>query len=173
MQVLRTDHNQPVCSILKLLLSTGARLQEALDASWDQMDLEGHLWRIPAKGSKSKKSRVLPLNSTAMELLIANRNNGSQVCFPNPKTNKSFVTITRVWHRLRKQIGIPHFRIHDLRHSYASFMANSGRSLYEIQQLLGHADSRVTQRYSHLTTKTLHEASCTVADKIKAASGEN
>jgi integrase len=172
-QVLRNDHNRPVCSILMFLLSTGARLQEALDASWNQIDLDNRLWRIPAKGTKSKKARVVPLNDTALELLITNRNNGSEVCFPNPKTKKSFVTITRVWHRLRKQIGIPHFRIHDLRHSYASFMANSGRSLYEIQQLLGHADSRVTQRYSHLTASTLQAASNTVADKIKAASGEN
>ena len=116
---------------------------------------------------------MIPLNDIAVKLLIANLNNGSQVCFPNPKTNRSFVTITRVWQRIRKKVEIPHFRIHDLRHSYASFMANSGRSLYELQQLLGHADSRVTQRYSHLTTKTLHEASSTVADKIKAASGEN
>ena len=173
MRMLRSDHNRPVCSILMFLLSTGVRLQEALDACWSQMDLENQLWRIPAKGAKSMKSRVLPLNDSALELLIMNRNNGSEVCFPNPKTNKSFVTITRVWHRIRKQVGIPHFRIHDLRHSYASFMANSGRSLYEIQQLLGHADSRVTQRYAHLANETLREASNTVADKIKAASGSN
>jgi integrase len=168
--VLKTDHNRPVCAILMFLLSTGARLQEALDASWSQMDLEHRMWRIPAKGTKAGKTRAVPLNDSAMELLIAGRNNGSEACFPNPKTGKPYVTITRVWHRIRGEAGISNFRIHDLRHSYASFMANSGRSLYEIQQLLGHADSRVTQRYSHLTSKTLHEASSTVADKIKAAS---
>jgi integrase len=173
MQIFKTDHNRPVCTILIYLLSTGARLQEGLDASWSQMDLEHRIWRIPAKGTKSGKTRSVPLNDTALELLVANRNNGFEVCFPNTKTGKSFVTITRVWHRLRKQAGIPHFRIHDLRHSYASFMANSGRSLYEIQQLLGHADSRVTQRYSHLTASTLQAASNTVADKIQAASGSN
>jgi len=170
MRILKTDHNRPVCSILMFLLSTGARLQEGLDASWNQMDLEHRVWRIPAKGTKSGKTRNVPLNDTALELLIANHDNGFEVCFPNTKTGKSFVTITRVWHRIRKEAGVPHFRIHDLRHSYASFMANSGRSLYEIQQLLGHADSRVTQRYSHLTASTLQAASNTVADKIKAAS---
>ena len=53
-------------------------------------------------------------------------------------------------------------RIHDLRHSFASFLINGGRSLYEVQQLLGHSTATMTQRYAHLARETLLEAANTV-----------
>ena len=52
--------------------------------------------------------------------------------------------------------------MHDLRHSFASFLINGGRSLYEVQQLLGHINSSMTQRYAHLAHETLLDA-CNVA----------
>ena len=73
-------------------------------------------------------------------------------------TGKPYTSIMRVWTRLRKKAGLPHFRIHDLRHQYASFLVNSGRTLYEVQQVLGHSDPKVTQRYAHLSTKSLQDA---------------
>jgi len=42
--------------------------------------------------------------------------------------------------------GLPDFRVHDLRRSFASFLVNSGRILYVVQELLGHADIRTTSR---------------------------
>ena len=77
----------------------------------------------------------------------------------------------KVWSRLRKAAGLPHLRIHDLRHQYASFLVNSGRTLYEVQQILGHSDPSVTQRYAHLSTASLQEAanSASVAIRGKAA----
>lgn len=57
-----------------------------------------------------------------------------------------YTTIMKVWTRLRTKAGLPHLRIHDLRHQYASFLVNSGRTLYEVQQILGHSDSKVTER---------------------------
>jgi site-specific recombinase XerD len=58
----------------------------------------------------------------------------------------------------RKQAGLPQMRVHDLRHSFASFLVNAGRSLYEVQELLGHADIRTTSRYAHLKRERLMEA---------------
>ena len=52
--------------------------------------------------------------------------------------------------------------MHDLRHSFASFMVNAGRSLYEVQRLLGHRDITTTQRYAHLTQASLIEAASSV-----------
>ena len=49
-------------------------------------------------------------------------------------------------------------RIHDLRHSFASFLVNNGRSLYEVQKILGHSQARTTQRYAHLAHGTLIDA---------------
>ena len=65
----------------------------------------------------------------------------------------------KVWTRLRKKAGLPHLRIHDLRHQFASFLVNAGRSLYEVQQILGHSNPIVAQRYSHLSSKAMQEAS--------------
>ena len=58
-------------------------------------------------------------------------------------------------------------RLHDLRHQYASFLVNSGRTLYEVQHILGHADAQVTQRYAHLSMKSLQEAANTASAMIE------
>ncbi|HSV71292.1 MAG TPA: tyrosine-type recombinase/integrase, partial [Methylibium sp.] len=73
--------------------------------------------------------------------------------------------------RLRAKAGLPHLRIHDLRHQYASFLVNSGRSLYEVQQILGHSDPSVTQRYAHLSSRSLQEAANSASVVIKGATG--
>ncbi|HET7090460.1 MAG TPA: tyrosine-type recombinase/integrase [Anaerolineae bacterium] len=65
--------------------------------------------------------------------------------------------------------GLPHLRLHDLRHSFASFLVNDGRTLYEVQALLGHSSSKVTERYAHLSTKTLQEA----ANSVKLNGGQD
>ncbi|MBT4522450.1 MAG: tyrosine-type recombinase/integrase, partial [Halieaceae bacterium] len=77
--------------------------------------------------------------------------------------------INKVWIRLRKKAELPDLRVHDLRHQYASFLVNAGRSLYEVQQVLGHSAPIVTQRYAHLSSKTLQEAASTASDRITAA----
>ena len=69
---------------------------------------------------------------------------------------------SKTWDRLRKQAGLPDLRLHDLRHEYASYLVNSGRSLYEVQQILGHSDPMITQRYSHLSKESLLEAANSV-----------
>jgi integrase len=66
--------------------------------------------------------------------------------------------IHKSWERIREQAELPHLRIHDLRHQYASFLVNSGRSLYEAQKILGHSNHTVTERYAHLSSRALMEA---------------
>ncbi|MEH6616997.1 MAG: site-specific integrase [Porticoccus sp.] len=78
--------------------------------------------------------------------------------FINPRTGKRYTNINKTWYRIRKEAGLPNLRMHDLRHQYASHLVNSGRSLYEVQQILGHSDPTVTQRYAHLSTRALQEA---------------
>jgi site-specific recombinase XerD len=60
-------------------------------------------------------------------------------------------------------------RIHDLRHMYASCQVNSGRTLFEVQQILGHSDPKVTQRYAHLSSKSLQDAANSASVIIKGA----
>jgi integrase len=172
LHLLRTDKNTDACHVALYLLSTGARLNEALRATWDQIEWKNRLWRIPASNSKSKKIRSVPLNDTALEVIEQRQQKNkddSPYLFVNPATGKPFTTIQKPWDRIRKAAGLPHLRIHDLRHQYASFLVNSGRSLYEVQQILGHSDPMVTQRYAHLSTKTLQDAANSASNLIDQA----
>lgn len=148
-----------VCQIALYLLSTGARLNEALSAIWTQIDKKNRIWRIPASVSKSGKVRVVPLNDSALEVLAELDTEGKfEHLFVNHQTGKPYTTIMKVWSRLRARAGLPFLRIHDLRHMYASFLVNSGRTLYEVQACLGHSDPKVTMRYSHLSSKSMQDA---------------
>jgi integrase len=154
--VLHADSNRMVCLLLMFLLSTGARSNEARQATWSQIDQENGVWRIPATNSKSKKIRSVPLNDSALWVLEQVDTQGKhEVVFANPETGKAYTPVTHFWYRLRKKANIPNVRIHDLRHSFASMLVSGGRSLYEVQQILGHSDPKMTMRYSHLSSKTL------------------
>ena len=110
----------------------------------------------------------MPLNDSALEVLADLDTEGRfEHLFVNAETGKPYTTIMKVWSRLRRKAGVPHLRIHDLRHQYASFLVNSGRTLYEVQQILGHSDPSVTQRYAHLSTRSLQEAANTAAVAIR------
>ena len=169
LSVLRTHPNRPACTIALFLLSTGARLNEALKAKWDHIDTERRVWKIPAYNAKSGKVRAVPLNTSALDVLRSLETTEGYL-FVNPETDKPYTTIHRGWDLIRKQAGMPHLRLHDLRHQYASFLVNSGRTLYEVQQILGHSDPTVTQRYAHLSTRALQEAADSAAAAIGRAS---
>lgn len=66
--------------------------------------------------------------------------------------------MAKVLSRLKLKASLPNLRLHDRRHQFASFLVNDGRTLYEVQAILGHSSSKVTERYAHLSTKTLQEA---------------
>ena len=125
------------------LLSTGCRMNEALQATWGQIDQQTRVWRIPASNSKSKKIRAVPLNDSALEVIGQLATAGKfDHLFVNLKTKAPYTTVHKVWERIRRKAGLPHLRIHDLRHQFASFLINSGRTFYEVQQVLGHSCGR-------------------------------
>ena len=78
---------------------------------------------------------------------------------PNPDTGKPYVSIYCAWHTARSKAGLADVRMHDLRYSFASLLINSGRTLYEVQHILGHTQVKTTQRYAHLSQDTLLAAS--------------
>jgi integrase len=71
---------------------------------------------------------------------------GCQYLIPNPDTLKPHVQLQRAWNNARIAAGLPDVRMYDLRHSMASNMVNSGRSIYEIAKVLGHSQLKTTQR---------------------------
>lgn len=152
------SQNQMLKFIVPMLILTGCRKREVLDARWQDFDFERRLWRIPI--AKSGKARHIPLSDGALTILRSvPRRPNCLYPFANPKTGKPFVSIFAGWDYARTQAGLPDVRIHDLRHSFASLLINSGRSLYEVQKLLGHTQVKTTQRYAHLAPETLLDAS--------------
>lgn len=121
--------------------------------------------------------RSVPLNDSALEVLDAVDTEGTfDHVFINHRwknedgsMGRPYTTIHKVWEKLRKQAGLPHLRAHDLRHQYASLLVNAGRSLYEVQQVLGHSDPSVTTRYAHLSSKSLQDAANSASVIIKAS----
>jgi integrase len=171
--VLQEDENRTVCNVALFLLSTGARLNEALAATWADIDTETRVWRIAAANSKSKRVRSVPLNDSALDVLTIL---GAEAMGKKPKplfvsgrTGMKLTHIHKVWDRLRVKAEMPGLRLHDLRHQYASFLVNSGRTLYEVQKILGHSSHSVTERYAHLSSKSLMEAANSASIMIRGA----
>lgn len=154
---VKRSQNTMLQYILPMLVVTGARRGEVLNAKWEDFDLERRMWRIPK--AKSGKARHIPLGENALRVLEAVRGiSKSEYPFGNPKTGKPYRHIYSAWNTARVKAGLPEVRMHDLRHSFASFLINSGRSLYEVQKLLGHTQVKTTQRYAHLSQETLIDA---------------
>jgi integrase len=157
MDQLRSSPNKMLYYIIGMLILTGARKREVLDAKWEDFDIERQLWRIPI--SKSGKARHVPLSDGAISLLNQlPKLNGCHYVFANPATKLPYISIFSAWDSARKKAGLKDVRIHDLRHSFASFLVNSGRSLYEVQKILGHTQIKTTQRYAHLSQDSLKAA---------------
>ena len=166
-----SKRNFMVRMLALFLLSTGARLNEALRAKWRDVDRDNRLWRIPASNSKSKKVRSVPLNDSAIEVLDQlGTEDKFEWLFVNAAKGERLKYVHRVWDRLRIKSGLPSQTLHGLRHQHAALLVNQGHSLYVVQQILGHKDPSVTQRYAHLSTRALQEAADSASDAIGRAS---
>lgn len=155
--VMRRSENPDLLNIVVGLLLTGLRKNELLQAKWENVDLKANMIVIPV--TKQGRPHRLPLSRQLQEYLQGLPSFGkSEYLFPSPKTGLPYRSIFQSWNTARKTVGMPELRIHDLRHSFASFLVNSGRSLYEVQRLLGHTNSKTTQRYAHLSDAALIDA---------------
>jgi integrase len=154
---LKRSDNKMLQYIVPMLILTGARKREVLDARWEDFDFERKSWRIHT--TKLGRPRHVPLSDGVISLLESIPRFDCEWVLPNPKTLKPYVQVFYSWDTARKAVGLDEVRMHDLRHSFASFLVNSGRTLYEVQRLLGHTQIKTTQRYAHLSPDTLLDAS--------------
>ncbi|QOH72569.1 tyrosine-type recombinase/integrase [Pseudomonas putida] len=160
-QALGTEQNQIAATAIKLMLLTGVRREEALQARWEDIDADGQLWRLPM--TKSGRQRFVMLSETAIALLQTLPNHGgNSYLFPGSKPAKPLNNPRKCFQRALKAAGLSNLRIHDLRHTFASLAINNGATLYEVQHLLGHASNTTTQRYAHLASENLRKASARV-----------
>jgi integrase len=136
------DHLTPM---VLLAMNTGLRRGELTSLEWSDIDLHGKQLTVRGGNAKSGRTRHVPLNAEALDVLKRYRrqHSGEGRLFDLTRVNKSFAA-------LLEGAGIKELRFHDLRHSFASHLVMAGADLYVVKELLGHASIAMTERYSHL-----------------------
>lgn len=168
-QALEQEKNEVARAAIKFLLVTGVRYSEALTSQWQNVDMGSGTLFLP--DTKSGKGRHVILNDAALSILREMKalSGGSPWVFKGKDPAKHYVNIRKPLLRVLEAAGLDRIRVHDLRHSFASLLVQGGASLYQVQNLLGHASPIVTQRYSHLAADTLRETSQMVSRAVNAA----
>ena len=158
--------NPYVIAALRLLILTGARLNEILTLQWAWVDLENRILHLPDSKTGSKD---VHLNAPAVAVLSdLPRQAGNPHVICGAKQGAHLINLQKPWQRIRTAAGLEDVRIHDLRHSFASIAVARGMSLPMIGALLGHSQPQTTQRYAHLAADPLKTASDSVATEISA-----
>lgn len=172
-EVLRTMEREGTESpfaiaAIRLLALTGARRGEILNLRWDYVDLEAGLLRLPDSKTGAK---VIALNAPAIQILenLRKLRGESPWVIQGPDPMKALHTLWKPWQRVRKAAKVEDVRIHDLRHSHASFGASVGLSLPVIGALLGHRSPATTARYAHLANDPMRRGSEMIGSRIAAA----
>lgn len=161
---------------IRLFLYTGARLSEILSLKWANVDLQRGFLMLP--DSKTGEKPVF-LNGVACEVLRnLPRVKGNDYVIVGDRDGQHLVNIQKPWQRIRQEAGIDGTRIHDLRHTFASYAGANGASLLMIGQMLGHTDPKTTLRYAHLVPDPLKDVNekvgqtlATLGSQFRCATG--
>jgi integrase len=147
--------------IVRLLLFTGARKGEIQNLEWSEVDFTHGMIALPRERSKTGE-RVITLGERSLTILTRRREVALQAplgspdlkwVFPSQKLFGPLEGMQKAWQRVRRRADLIDVRLHDLRHSFASFAAADGASLLQIGKALGHTQAQTTERYAHLTNE--------------------
>jgi integrase len=139
---------------IKMLLFTGRRTSEILTLRWEFLDFENSKMHLPETKTGAK---TFHLSSTAKQLLLSLPSKEGFV-FKSIVAGKRLTIVRHVWKKICKLADIKNVRVHDLRHTYASLAVHEGFSLPIISKMLGHTDTRTTERYAHLRDDPVNQA---------------
>jgi integrase len=145
--------------VFRALLLTGSRLGEVIALTWQDVDFEAG--RLHVFQPKVKRAKVLALSGELRALLESQvRGIGAAPVFQRPGGGPwEAARLQRAFKLAKKLAGVrPELRIHDLRHTAASWLTIAGTSERRVRDVLGHTDARMTARYSHLAPEHLREA---------------
>ena len=157
-------------NIIYLLMVTGARRNEIEGLRWSEVDVQHGVIRLE---DAKTGARTIPLGDGAVAFLKSLHARGaSKYVFPSERTPEQHYTgAPKVWERVRVAAGLADVRLHDLRHTFASFAVGSGLSLPFVGALLGHRDLKTTQQYAHLSDQPIKAAATQTARAIQQAMG--
>lgn len=149
------DYMRPV---ILLALNTGLRRSELLGLRWGDIDLESRMLTVGGVTAKNGQTRKVPLNREATELLRcwhAQRDGSPEYHVFASSSGIKLHGVTTAWRNLRAAANRADYRLHDLRHHFASRLVQQGTDLNVVRELLGHSDITMVLRYAHLDPKNL------------------
>lgn len=136
--------------LVLMAITTGARRGELENLRWSAINFDRQEASIEL--TKNGDRKVLPLVPAVMSELNSFRKLNDSLVFASSRCPDQPYNHVPVWTKALKQARIKKFRLHDLRHTCASYLAQNGATLLEIGDVLGQRQVSVTKRYSHLTT---------------------
>lgn len=143
-----------------IMLNTGCRASELLTLEWKNVFLDDGYFVI--RNSLSKNSRTIhkPINFDSKKAFqrLKSLNPKQSYVFYNPKTRTHVRSFYKNFKDAAKRARLGDLRVHDLRHTFASLLVQNGVPIYEVSTLLGHSDTRITQRYAHFAPVHLKNA---------------
>ena len=152
---------------IRLLIFTGARLREILHARWSEVDFERGMILLP--DSKTGRKPIY-LSSVALAILSEiPRLYGNPYLIPGQKLGLPRADLNKPWAGVTRAAGLAGVRVHDLRHTFASFGAGASMGLPIIGKLLGHSQPATTHRYAHLDVDPLRRAADQIGTRIETA----
>jgi integrase len=156
---------------VRLLALTGCRLGEILELEWDRVDLIRRQLVIERHKTDKRGAKIIPLNAAAADILdVLPHAPGNPYVIAGKDDQGHLVNLQKPWQRIIRHAELPGLRLHDLRHSFASFAVSAGLSLPLIGGLLGHGSPQSTARYAHLAAGPLRDATERVAEMIPVTS---
>jgi integrase len=159
---------------IKLLLLTGCRKNEILSLKWENVDFDRHCLRLPDSKTGAK---IVPIAAAALAIL-SELPRASMWVLPACKGSGPYVGLQKHWDAVRRlacalapspSFNLESVRLHDLRHSFASFAVMNGAPLYMVGKLLGHKQARTTEIYAHAAEDPLRATAELATKRIASA----
>ncbi|MDR7940103.1 site-specific integrase [Enterobacter soli] len=160
---------EPLKSVVKFALATGLRRSNIINMEWQQIDMQRRVAWVNPEDSKSNRAIGVALNDTACKVLRDQIGNHHKWVFVHlkagirsdgtktPAVRKMRVDDGRAWGAACRRAGIEDFRFHDLRHTWASWLIQSGVPLSVLQEMGGWESIEMVRRYAHLAPNHLTE----------------
>ena len=158
-----TTFDPTIAAALKVMLFTGARCMEILTLKWAYIDHDRGIANLPDSKTGAKALHLPP----PVLAVLASLPRINEYCFPGRRGTGHIVNVKDTWRRLLDTARLTGWRIHDLRHAYASYAACSGKSLPVIGAILGHTQAATTARYAHLADNPVALAAAETAAQMQ------
>jgi integrase len=161
------ETDRDVRDYVLLSLFTGQRQTNVLGMRWDEIDEAAGTWRIPM--TKNGQPLVVPIGEPELEVLEQRKGNGSPYVFPprHAAKREHRWAPKRGWKDLTDRAGVPDLRMHDLRRTLGSYMADTGASLPLIGKTLGHKSQAATAIYARLALDPVREAKAKAIEAMR------